>query len=155
QALEIQISEKRIKEAYAKIDSKKAEIESTSQQAQERKKDLDSKSQELEVITSESEDEEKNLMESREKAAKLIDERLFKSYTKIRNNALNGLAVVPVQRGACGGCFNIVPPQRQADIRERKKIIVCEHCGRIFAGVDDEIIEEDDKKKKKTTLKSK
>jgi uncharacterized protein len=150
QALEIQISEKRIKEAYAKIDSKKAEIESTSQQAQERKKDLDSKSEELEVITSESEDEEKTLMESREKAAKLIDERLYKSYTKIRNNALNGLAVVPVQRGACGGCFNIVPPQRQADIRERKKVIVCEHCGRIFAGVDDEIIEEDDKKKKKT-----
>lgn len=150
QALEIQISEKRIKEAYAKIDSKKAEIESTSQQAQERKKDLDSKSKELEVITSESEDEEKGLMESREKAAKLIDERLYKSYTKIRNNALNGLAVVPVQRGACGGCFNIVPPQRQADIRERKKVIVCEHCGRIFAGVDDEIIEEDDKKKKKT-----
>lgn len=149
QALEIQISEKRIKEAYAKIDNKKAEIDSTSEQAQERKKDLDSKAKELEVITEESKDEEKELLTERENAAKSIEERLYKSYTKIRNNALNGLAVVPVKRGACGGCFNIVPPQRQADIRERKKIIVCEHCGRIFAGVDDEI-EEEDKKKKKT-----
>lgn len=156
QGLEIQISEKRIKEAYAKIDSKKAEIEATIAQAQERKKDLDSKKQELDVITAESEDEEKELLSGREKAAKSIEDRLYKSYTKIRNNALNGLAVVPVKRGACGGCFNIVPPQRQADIRERKKIIVCEHCGRILADVNDEIEEEDkDKKKKKTTAKAK
>src|SRR5690606_764874 len=121
-----------------------------------RKKDLDSKKQELDVITAESEDEEKELLSGREKAAKSIEDRLYKSYTKIRNNALNGLAVVPVKRGACGGCVNIGPPQRQADIRERKKIIVCEHCGRILADVNDEIEEEDkDKKKKKTTAKAK
>jgi len=150
QALEIQIAEKRIKEAYAKIDAKKAEIDSTSEQAQERQKDLETKAKELDLITGESEEEEKELTKERESASKLVDERLYKSYTKIRNNALNGLAVVPVNRGACGGCFNIVPPQRQADIRERKKIIVCEHCGRIFAGVDDEIEEDTDKKKKKT-----
>ncbi len=150
QTLEIQISEKRIKEAYAKIDSKKAEIEETEAQAQERKKDLDSKKKELEVIVEESQEEEKQLAAEREKAVKAIEERLYKSYTKLRNNALNGLAVVTVKRDACGGCFNIVPPQRQADIRERKKIIVCEHCGRILADVSDEI-EEEDKKKKKTT----
>lgn len=150
QALEIQISEKRIKEAYAKIDSKKAEIEETEAQAQERKKDLDSKKKELDVIVEESQEDEKQLSTEREKAVKAIEDRLYKSYTKLRNNALNGLAVVTVKRDACGGCFNIVPPQRQADIRERKKIIVCEHCGRILADVSDEI-EEEDKKKKKTT----
>jgi len=75
-------------------------------------------------------------LKDREKQADKIEVRLLKSYQKIRNNSLNGLAVVMVQRGACGGCFNVVPPQRQADIREHKKIIVCEHCGRIFGGVE-------------------
>ena len=75
---------------------------------------------------------------------------LAKSYSKIRINAKNGLAVVLVKRGACGGCFNVVPPQRQADIREKKKIIVCEHCGRVFAGVEDEIEEEGTKAKRRT-----
>ena len=67
------------------------------------------------------------------------------SYQKLRDNARNGLAVVPVSRGACGGCFNVVPPQRQADIREGKKLIVCEHCGRILAEVTDEIVNEEKK----------
>ena len=76
------------------------------------------------------------LIAEREKHVKKIEDRLLKSYQKIRDNSMNGLAVVHVSRGACGGCFSIVPPQRQADIRERKKLIVCEHCGRILADVE-------------------
>ena len=85
----------------------------------ERKKDLDNKKSELDTIVSESENDEAKLKADREKALKKIEERLSKSYTKIRTNAKNGLAVVMVKRGACGGCFNVVPPQRQADIREK------------------------------------
>ena len=147
QTLEIQISEKRIKEAYAKIEAKKEEIQATEDIRKERNKDLDSKKSELQVIIGESEDEEKGLKTERDKAAEFVDERLLKSYRKIRGNVKNGLAVVSVKRGACGGCFNVVPPQRQADVREKKKIIVCEHCGRIFADVDDTQLEEE----KKTT----
>lgn len=149
QELEIQILEKRIKEAYAKIEAKKEEIQGTKDTLEERSKDLVSKKKELDVIVKESEDDEKALNKKRETAAAKIEERLLKGYDKTRGNAVNGLAVVPVRRGACGGCFNIVPPQRQADIREKKKLIVCEHCGRILAGVDDEI-EEDDTKGKTT-----
>ena len=149
QQLEIQILEKRIKEAYAKIEAKKEEIQGTKDTLSERTKDLESKKGELNVIVKESEGEEKELMKKREAAAAKIEDRLLKSYDKIRGNAVNGLAVVPVRRGACGGCFNVVPPQRQADIRDQKKLIVCEHCGRILAGVDDEI-EEDDAKGKVT-----
>lgn len=149
QQLEIQILEKRIKEAYAKIEAKKEEIQGTKDILSERTKDLESKKGELDVIVKESEGEEKDLMKKRDAAATKIEDRLLKSYDKIRGNAVNGLAVVPVRRGACGGCFNVVPPQRQADIRDQKKLIVCEHCGRILAGVDDEI-EEDDSKGKVT-----
>ena len=148
QRLEIQISEKKIKESYEVMDERKATIETTRSMMDERKKDLDSKKSELDVIVSESEEEEQKLGKTREKAAKSIEDRLLKSYTKIRENAKNGLAVVSVKRGACGGCFNIVPPQRQAEVRERKKLIVCEHCGRIFADVED-VIEEPAPKKKR------
>ena len=75
------------------------------------------------------------------------------SYEKVRDNARNGLAVVSVKRGACGGCFNVVPPQRQADIREKKKLIVCEHCGRILADVEEEIVKEVKKTTRKRTTK--
>lgn len=149
QSLEIQICEKRIKEAQQRIEDKKAEIAETQVLLDERKKDLTSKQGELEFIISENRAEEQILREEREKAAQLIEERLLKSYNKIRNNARNGLAVVTVQRNACGGCFNIVPPQRQAEVRERKKIIVCEHCGRILAGVEEAIAGEEEKKSKK------
>lgn len=149
QSLEIQICEKRIKEAQQRIEDKKAEIAETQVLLDERKKDLTSKQGELEFIISENRAEEQTLREEREKAAQLIEERLLKSYNKIRNNARNGLAVVTVQRNACGGCFNIVPPQRQAEVRERKKIIVCEHCGRILAGVEEAIAGEEEKKSKK------
>ena len=84
--------------------------------------------------------EEEGLFKKSEKVQTIIEERLLTAYKRIRSNARNGLAVVPVQRDACGGCFNQIPPQRQLDIKSRKKIIVCEYCGRIL--VDDEIIKE-------------
>jgi predicted nucleic acid-binding Zn-ribbon protein len=150
QQLEIQILEKRIKESFVKIDSKKEEIAATQETLSERTKDLESKKSELEVITQESEEDEKKLLKDREKACKNIEERVLNSYNKVRNNMRNGLAVVPVKRGACGGCFNVVPPQKQAEIRDKKKIIVCEHCGRILADVEDEIIVEEVKPKRRT-----
>ncbi|MFN6943838.1 MAG: zinc ribbon domain-containing protein [Cytophagaceae bacterium] len=141
QNLEIQISEKRIKEAHVKIENKNKEIEDAQKVLDERNKDLQNKKGELNQIISESKEEEALLVKEREKASKQIEERLLLSYNKIRNNTNNGLAVVPVKRDACGGCFNTVPPQRQGDIREKKKIIVCEHCGRILADVDAPVLE--------------
>ena len=148
QDLEIQVSKKKIGEAQAKIEFKNNEVNELQEILKERQKDLNNKKDELGPIVSESENDESKLKSEREKAIKKIEDRLVKSYTKIRTNAKNGLAVVMVKRGACGGCFNVVPPQRQADIREKKKIIVCEHCGRVFAGVEDEIEEEGLKKKR-------
>lgn len=146
QNLEIQIADKRTKEANTKIEQKNKEIEGTKDTLEERKKDLKTKKQELDVIIGESKDEETKLLKEREKAASLIEERLLNSYNKIRTNANNGLGVVSVKRDACGGCFNTVPPQRQVDIREKKKIIVCEHCGRIFADVEAPVLESTSKK---------
>jgi predicted nucleic acid-binding Zn-ribbon protein len=136
QTLEIELADKKINEASFKIRNKQEEIKATQSALDERKEDLKAKMQELNQITSESRDEEKALLKERDEQATHIEERLLKSYNKIRENALNGLAVVVVKRGACGGCFNVVPPQRQADIRDKKKIIVCEHCGRVFADVE-------------------
>jgi predicted nucleic acid-binding Zn-ribbon protein len=144
--LQIESFKKKIKEHGAKITSKEEEIAKTDERKGERITDLDIKRKELEAILSESEDEERKLMADREKAEKLIEERLRVSYNKIRQNANNGLAVVTVKRNACGGCFNVVPPQKQSEIRERKKIIVCEHCGRVLADVED-IVDEEPKKK--------
>ncbi len=155
QQLEIQICEKKTREAQAFIEQKNEEISNTKGLMEERQKDLISKKKELDNLVSESEDEEKKLMTDREKASKNVEERLLKSYNKIRNNARNGLAVVSVKRNACGGCFNVVPPQRQAEVKERKKLIVCEHCGRIFADVEDFGVEEEKKKKTKRTAKKK
>jgi hypothetical protein len=149
QDLEIQVSKKKIIEAGLRIDQKKVDLDDLTSVMKDRKKDLDQKKDELSTIVSESETEESKLRTDREKAGKKVEERLIKSYTKIRANAKNGLAVVMVKRGACGGCFNTVPPQRQADIREKKKLIVCEHCGRILAGVEDEVEEEGTAKKKR------
>lgn len=152
QQLEIQILEKRIKEAHAKIDAKNEEIQETKNALDDRQKDLDNKKGELDNITAESEEEEKKLLKDREKASAKIEERLLNSYNKIRGNVRNGLAVVPVKRGACGGCFNVVPPQKQAEIREKKKLIVCEHCGRVLADVE-EVIEEKKPTKARRTKK--
>jgi len=150
QDLEIQVFKKKIGEAQFTIENKNKDVEELKETLKDRKKDLEQKNGELETIIAESESEENKLKSDKEKAVKKIDERIIKSYKKIRENAKNGLAVVMVRRGACGGCFNIVPPQRQADIREKKKIIVCEHCGRILAGVEDEIEDETTPKKKRS-----
>lgn len=154
QQLEIQILEKRIKESYEKIEVKKEEAEATKVTLVERNKDLEGKKGELDTITQESEADEVKIAKDRKKAEKNVEDRLMKSYDRVRNNMRNGLAVVPVNRGACGGCFNIVPPQKQAEIREKKKLIVCEHCGRILADVLDEIIVEEEKPKRRTTRKT-
>jgi predicted nucleic acid-binding Zn-ribbon protein len=151
QDLEIQVSKKKIAESGLKTDQKKADLGELSNLMKDRQKDLDLKKEELDTIVSESESDESKLRSEREKAMKKVEDRLVKSYTKIRANAKNGLAVVMVKRGACGGCFNTVPPQRQADIREKKKLIVCEHCGRILAGVEDEVEEEGVKPRKRTS----
>jgi predicted nucleic acid-binding Zn-ribbon protein len=151
QDLEIQVSKKKIVEAGLRIEQKKIDLEEVSVVMKDRQKDLDQKNNELATIVSESESEESKINSDRTKATKKVEERLLKSYDKIRTNAKNGLAVVMVKRGACGGCFNTVPPQRQADIREKKKLIVCEHCGRILAGVEDELTPEAPVKKKRTT----
>ncbi|GAA4836743.1 zinc ribbon domain-containing protein [Algivirga pacifica] len=147
--LDTQVSEKRIREAKIAIEAKEEQIGMTKQMLDERQKDLDAKQVELKEILSETEVEEEKLLKQREKASKNIEERLLNAYNKIRINSSNGLAVVPVRRGACGGCFNAVPPQKQADIKEKRKIIVCEHCGRLMSDVEIVIEEE----KKKTTRK--
>ncbi|WP_420148578.1 zinc ribbon domain-containing protein [Spirosoma sp.] len=136
QSLEIELVEKRANEAQFRVRGKEEEIKNTQSALNERKEDLKAKKQELDQITSESQEEEKEIIRQRDEQSKTIESRLLNSYNKIRDNALNGLAVVTVKRGACGGCFNVVPPQRQADIKDKKKIIVCEHCGRILADVE-------------------
>jgi predicted nucleic acid-binding Zn-ribbon protein len=138
QNLEIQLSEKRIREYQVTLDEKKDEIGKYQKQLQDRKNDLDIKRSELDDIIAETEKEEKDLITSSEENRQYIEERLLTAYTRIRKNARNGLAVVQIERDACGGCFNKIPPQHQLDIRMHKKIIVCEYCGRIL--VDDGIV---------------
>lgn len=140
QELEMQLANKRIKEFQASIENKKEILDSSQASLEEKQKDLEHKRKELNEITKETEKEEEELIKNSEKAEKLIEERLITAYKRIRDNARNGLAVVTVQRDACGGCFNKIPPQRQLEIKSRKKVIVCEHCGRIL--VDDAFTEE-------------
>jgi predicted nucleic acid-binding Zn-ribbon protein len=132
QNLEIQLAEKRIKEAKAGIAVKSELLEKSTIEFEERSKDLKAKKSELDEIIAETEKEEKELIKDSEKAAANIEDRLLNAYKRIRKNSRNGLAVVAVERDACGGCYNKIPPQRQLDIRLNKKIIVCEHCGRIL-----------------------
>lgn len=138
QNLEIQLAEKRIKEYKANILAKKAIAEEAQAELEGRHKDLKIKKKELEEIVAETEKEETALVKKSQNSESLIEERLLNAYKRIRENVMNGLAVVTVERDACGGCFNKIPPQRQLDIRLHKKIIVCEHCGRIL--VDAEIL---------------
>lgn len=132
QNLEIQLAEKRQKEAKAAIVIKTELLEKSKVEFEERSKDLKVKKSELEEIISETEKDEKELLVESEKATAGIEDRLLNAYKRIRENSRNGLAVVAVERDACGGCYNKIPPQRQLDIRTNKKIIVCEHCGRIL-----------------------
>ncbi len=140
QTLEIELCEKRIKEFSVKVVEKSEMIKESEKNLSERKGDLESKKDELDEIVSDTKKEEENLSGSVSSIEEKVDERLLAAFNRIRKSARNGLAVVTVQRDACGGCFNKIPPQRQLDIKSRKKIIVCEYCGRIL--VDDEITEE-------------
>ncbi|MFA4852770.1 MAG: C4-type zinc ribbon domain-containing protein [Bacteroidales bacterium] len=137
QNLEIQLCEKRIKEFKVSLETKKEIIEKSINQLEEKQHEVDIKKAELTDIVAETEKEESLLLEKSLENQRIIEERLLFAYKKIRKNARNGLAVVVVERDACGGCFNKIPPQRQLDIRIHKKIIVCEYCGRIL--VDPEI----------------
>ena len=132
QGLDIQVSEKKIREFGFEITTKTQVYEKALGDLEARKADLDAKKEELGTITNETQKEENELNSLAEKATKNIEERLQIAYNRLRKNAKNGLAVVTIQRDSCSGCFNQIPPQRQSDIRQRKKIIVCEHCGRIL-----------------------
>lgn len=132
QKLEVELSEKRIKEYKEKIKAEKEHIKEIKEIIKEKKAELKEKKDELDDITGETRVEEEKLVKESEKIQSQIEERLTKAYTRIRNNVKNGIAVAIIDRGACGGCHNKIPPQRQLDIANRKKIIVCEHCGRIL-----------------------
>ncbi len=132
QKLEIELCEKRLKEYSAEIKVKRKLAEDTEAVLADRKIDLENKKQELEGIDKETAAEVESLNAQSLKAQEKIDARLLAAYKRIRNNVRNGLAVVTVKRDACGGCFNRIPPQRQLEIRQNKKIIVCEYCGRIL-----------------------
>lgn len=139
QNLEIQLNEKKIKEFTLALEAKKSDVERANSILLERRNDLEIKKAELNDIIAETEIEEKELLQKSIENQKYIEERLLTAYKRIRENARNGLAVVKIERDACGGCFNKIPPQRQLDIRMHKKIIVCEYCGRIL--VDNDIVE--------------
>lgn len=136
QTLEIELSEKRIREFTIEIKTKTDQVEASIALLKEREDDLIRKRKELEEITSETAIEEEKLKAKVVKIEGMIEERLVTAFNRIRKNARNGLSVVTVQRDACGGCFNKIPPQRQMDIASRKKIIVCEYCGRILVDKD-------------------
>ena len=142
--LEVELAEKRIREFTQAINAKKEEIESNKALVDEKKQDLEVKKSELQEIIEENRQEEERLREKCKNLELNIEPRLLQSFKRIRNNTRNGLGIVYVQRESCGGCFNKIPPQRQLDIRMRKKIIVCEYCGRIMidpelAGVKEEV----------------
>ena len=130
--LDNQLNEKKISEANETIKAKQEDIQRCSELVSERRTDLDIKRSELDEIISETKAEEEKLRERSKNIEATIDPRLLSAFKRIRRNSRNGLGVVYVQRDACGGCFNKIPPQRQLDIRMRKKIIVCEYCGRIM-----------------------
>jgi len=161
QNLDIQLSEKRIREFSAELATKKLSLGTAQKQLVELKEDLDRKKKDLNAIVADTKKEEEKLAAKIEKIEKKIEPRLLNAFKRIRKNAHNGLAIVTVQRDACGGCFNKIPPQRQLDIINSKKITVCEYCGRIL--VDPYIMDESKRpvfqseekttKKKRTTRK--
>jgi predicted nucleic acid-binding Zn-ribbon protein len=135
QDLEMKLHDKRIKEAKAKVASKKEVLDEAKERLELRKGDLKVKQAELDEIVGETQKEEEQLVAQSSKAKASIDERLIAAYDRLRTNAKNGLAVVGVDRDSCGGCFNKIPPQRQLDIESKRKVIVCEHCGRILVPI--------------------
>jgi predicted nucleic acid-binding Zn-ribbon protein len=136
QQLEEKLCEKHIKDATEEISDKARQLELAIKAVATKELNLSGKKGELEKIISETEKEEKHYNGNAEKARTQADERLLSSYDRIRNNYHNGLAVVAVERDSCGGCFHAIPPQKQSEIKLRKKIMVCENCGRILADAD-------------------
>ena len=160
QTLEIELCNKKIREANTRIQEKQNEMAMNEETIKERQGDLEVKRSELEEIMTETRAEEDKLKEKVKDLESKIESRLLTSFKRIRKNARNGLGVVYVQRDACGGCFNKIPPQRQLDIKMHKKIIVCEYCGRIMidpelAGVKiDKTTGEEKKTRKRSIRKS-
>ena len=159
QGFEIELLKKKIGEAERLINAKTNDLERGRGVLEERRKDLDLKKSELDEIVSETKAEEEKLREKSKVLEAAIEPRLLTAFKRIRKSSRNGLGIVYVQRDACGGCFNKIPPQRQLDIRMRKKIIVCEYCGRIMidpelAGVKIEAPTEE-KPKRRTTRRKK
>lgn len=136
QTLEIKLCEKHIKDATEEIADKARQLEAAKKAVESKEGHLVSKKGELEKIIAETEKEEKHYNKEGDKARSHADERLLTSYDRIRKNYRNGLAVVAVERDSCGGCFHAIPPQKQSEIKLRKKIMVCENCGRILVDAD-------------------
>ncbi len=132
QELDVELNQKKIREAEELVNAKNEEVQRNSITVSDRRTDLDIKRSELDEIISETKAEEEKLRERSKNLEVMIEPRLLAAFKRIRRNSRNGLGIVYVQRDACGGCFNKIPPQRQLDIRMRKKIIVCEYCGRIM-----------------------
>jgi uncharacterized protein len=138
--LEIATSDKKIRQFQEQIKQRKEVIEETNIRISEKKTELAEKQKELKHIIAETQTEEQKLLDASKKAANSIEERLFKGYTKIRNNVRNGLAVVNTDRDACGGCFSLIPPQTLIELKQRTRLIHCENCGRLL--VDELFFEE-------------
>lgn len=158
QSLEIELCNKKIREANNRIAEKQEELAANDAVIKERQGDLEVKKSELEEIVTETRAEEEKLKEKVKDLEAKIEARLLTSFKRIRKNARNGLGVVYVQRDACGGCFNKIPPQRQLDIKMHKKIIVCEYCGRILidpelAGVKIDKVTGEEKKSRKRSIR--
>jgi hypothetical protein len=158
QSLEIELCNKKIREAENRIQEKNDELATCNVTIQERQEDLDIKKSELDEIIAETRAEEDKLKEKVKDLESKIEPRLLTSFKRIRKNARNGLGIVYVQRDACGGCFNKIPPQRQLDIKMHKKIIVCEYCGRIMidpelAGVKIDKVTGEEKKPRKRAIR--
>jgi hypothetical protein len=159
QSLEIELCNKKIKEATYKIEEKKVELAQNQEVVDDRRQALDLKKSELDEIMEETRAEEEKLKAKVKDLEAKIEPRLLTSFKRIRKNARNGLGIVYVQRDACGGCFNKIPPQRQLDIKMHKKVIVCEYCGRILidpelAGVKiDKVTGSEEKKTRKRAIR--
>ena len=132
ETLEIELSEKHIREQSLKATLIKEQIEAANILLKDKTSDLEHKKKELDDIVSETKAAEEKIREKAKKTETTIEPRLLMAFKRIRKNARNGLGIVPIQRGACGGCFNKIPPQKQMDIKLGKKIIVCEYCGRVM-----------------------
>ena len=162
QSLEIELCNKKIKEANAKVEDKKREMAHTQELIADRQSALSEKKNELDEIMQETREEEEKLKAKATELEATIEPRLLSSFMRIRKNARNGLGIVYVQRDACGGCFNKIPPQRQIDIKMHKKVIVCEYCGRIMIDPEladvkietPEATEDKPKRKRATTRKT-